>query len=259
MNTSEKRLYLIKYLLGEKEEYKNIEIPENSEEQFKLYRSLVNVRQAKAISEEYLKVEDEYLKELIAEKGVTDIADLSFKDGVCVWQGDITTLASGAIVNAANSALLGCFYPCHGCIDNAIHTFAGVRLRAECADIMEKQNAPEPTTKAKITQAYNLPADYVIHTVGPIVSGALTSRHKALLALCYSECLSLACKKGIESIAFPCISTGEFHFPNAEAAKIAIKTVKEFKEKNNSEIKVIFNVFKDYDKRLYEEILASER
>lgn len=259
MNENEKRLYLIKYLLGEKEEYKNIEIPENSEEQFKLYRSLVNVRQPKEISEEYLKVEDEYLKELTAEKGITNIADLTFKDGICVWQGDITTLACTAIVNAANSALLGCFYPCHSCIDNAIHTFAGVRLRAECAEIMQKQNAPEPTAKAKITRAYNLPADYVIHTVGPIVSGILSERHKALLALCYSECLSLACKQGVKSIAFPCISTGEFHFPNEEAAKIAIKTVKEFKEKNNSEIKVIFNVFKDYDKRLYEEILASER
>lgn len=253
----EKIDFLIKSLLSEREEYKNIIVPESFQEKFKLYRSLVNVREPKKASEEYLAAEDVFLKSLAQEKGITTLSDLTqAQQDIYIWQGDITALAADAIVNAANSQLLGCFYPCHGCIDNAIHTFAGVRLRKKCAEIMAAQGEPEPTGLAKITPAYNLPSKYVIHTVGPIVSGALTLRHEALLESCYLHCLELADEYNLKSIAFCCISTGEFRFPNKKAAHIAVKTVREYKKNTNSKIKVIFNVFKDSDKAIYEEILA---
>ncbi len=258
MNNAEKRLWLIKYLLSESPKYKDVEIPKGEKEQFGLYRSLVNVRLPEEISEEYLEIEDEYLKEENEKKGKVAIDGLTpVKEDIYLWQGDITNLACGAIVNAANSQMLGCFYPCHTCIDNCIHTFAGVRLRLKCNEIMAAQGSPEPTGKAKITPAYNLPCDYVIHTVGPIINGALRSRDKALLASCYLECLRLADKNNIESIAFCCISTGVFAFPNDEAAKIAVETVKNYKKEKNSKIKVIFNVFKDLDKELYSALLSS--
>lgn len=169
--------------------------------------------------------------------------------------GDITTLQCDAIVNAANAQLLGCFCPCHGCIDNAIHTFSGVWLRAACADIMKKQRHEEETGQAKITPAFNLPCKFVLHTVGPIVQGRLTENDKELLASCYRSCLTLAEQNSIKSIAFCCISTGEFHFPNDKAAEIAIQTVKEYKRQTKSEIEVIFNVFKDLDYGIYKKLL----
>lgn len=180
-----------------------------------------------------------------------------------MWQGDITTLKCGAIVNAANSQMLGCFCPCHGCIDNAIHTFAGVQLRLECAEIMHAlpasretpQGFEEPVGKAKITAAYNLPCDKIIHTVGPYVGGGLTDEHCGQLRSCYRECLETAVRNGITSIAFCCISTGEFHFPNKKASEIAVQTVDEFLQ-NNSEIEVIFNVFKDDDYGIYKQLLG---
>ena len=248
--------FLIEYLLAENERYKIAEIPDSFEEKFKLYRSLVNVREPKQISEEYLKAEDLFLRSLIKHKGITQLSSLTpVSEGIYLWQGDITTLRCGAIVNAANSALLGCFSPCHSCIDNAIHTFAGVRLRLKCAEIMKAQGSPEPTGRSKITPAYNLPCDYVLHTVGPIVNGALTPRHEALLKSSYLSCLELADKNGIESIAFCCISTGVFGYPPRKAAETAVKTVKEYKQRTNSKIEVIFNVFKDSDKRIYRELL----
>ena len=257
MTQTEKRIWLIKYLLSESDRYKGVEIPTDSEEQFNLYRSLVNVRTPSQISDEYLRIEDEFLSQENAEKGITDIADLKpVKDNLYIWQGDITSLKVDAIVNAANSQMLGCFVPCHRCIDNCIHTFSGIRLRQKCDEIMQKQNTPEPTGKAKITPAYNLPCKYVIHTVGPIVMYELMENHKELLASCYEECLKCADENGLSSIAFCCISTGEFHFPNDEAAQIAVKTVKEYKNKTNSKIKVIFNVFKDLDRDIYERILS---
>ena len=170
-------------------------------------------------------------------------------------QGDITTLRCDAIVNAANSAMTGCYVPNHRCIDNAIHSFAGVELRLECDEIMNRQGHGEPTGQAKITNAYNLPCKYIIHTVGPIISYKLTSEDCELLASCYRSCLNLAAKNNLESIAFCCISTGEFHFPNDKAAQIAIKTVEEFMKKDISVKKVIFNVFKDMDKEIYRELL----
>ncbi len=246
---------LIKYLLNENPEYRKIRIPSSGNEQFRLYRSLVNVRSADEISAEYLAAEDEYLRQKTAEKGITDIADLSpIEDNIYLWCGDITTLKCGAIVNAANSGMTGCYQPCHKCIDNCIHTFAGIRLRLECAGIMEKQGYPEPTGQAKITLAYNLPCDYVIHTVGPIVSGKLTAEHCRLLKSCYTSCLELAVHNGIDSIAFCCISTGVFGFPKQEAAEIAVNTVRGFLKSHG--IKVIFNVSGSEDYDIYRKILG---
>ena len=246
---------LIKYLLNENPEYRKIRIPSSENEQFRLYRSLVNVRPADGISAEYLASEDEYLQRKTAEKGITDIADISpVEDNIYLWQGDITTLKCGAIVNAANSGMTGCYQPCHNCIDNCIHTFAGVRLRLECAGIMEKQGFPEPTGQAKIAPAYTLPCSYVIHTVGPIVQGKLTAEHCRLLKSCYTSCLELAVQNNIDSIAFCCISTGVFGFPKQEAAEIAVRTVRDFLKSNS--IKVIFNVFGSEDYDIYRKILS---
>jgi len=246
---------LINYLLNENPEYRKVRIPSSENEQFRLYRSLVNVRSAYEISAEYLAAEDEYLRQKTAEKGITDIADLSpVEDDIYLWRGDITTLKCGAIVNAANSGMTGCYQPCHNCIDNCIHTFAGIRLRLECAEIMKKQGYPEPTGQAKITPAYNLPCEYVIHTVGPIVQGKLTAEHCRLLKSCYQSCLELAVQNGIDSIAFCCISTGVFGFPKKEAAEIAVRTVRNFMKSHR--IKVIFNVFGNEDYGIYRKILG---
>ncbi|MDE6030447.1 MAG: protein-ADP-ribose hydrolase, partial [Oscillospiraceae bacterium] len=234
----------------------NIAIPEDGEECFSLFRSLVNVRAPKSISEEFLAVQDEYLKEKLAAKGITDYKELTpAEPRVYLWQGDITTLKCGAIVNAANSAMLGCFCPCHGCIDNAIHTFSGVQLRLECADLMRRQGFDEPVGRAKITSAYNLPCDKIIHTVGPYVGGRLTEEHCEALKSCYISCLEAAAQNGISSVAFCCISTGEFHFPNEKAAEIAVQTVRGYM-KNNNDIEVIFNVFKNEDLQIYNRLLG---
>ncbi len=257
MTQSERRIYLIERLIDEQPRYKNLAIPQNEAEQKKLLRSLFNVRMSGEIDDDFLKIQDEYLREEISQKGITDVEDLiPVTDGIYLWQGDITTLKCGAIVNAANSQMLGCFAPCHGCIDNAIHTYAGVQLRLECARIMKKQGHEEKTGGAKITSAYNLPCDRVIHTVGPIVRGALTESDKKLLASCYRSCLDIADKNSVKSIAFCCVSTGEFHFPNDKAAEIAVKTVKEYKERTKSKIEVIFNVFKDVDHEIYRKLLG---
>ncbi len=256
MKQTERRVYLIEYLLAERGE--RIEIPNDAYNQKRLLRSLFNIRMPKETSEDFLQIQDVYLQEENRRKGITDIADLQpVQDDIYLWQGDITTLRCDAIVNAANSQMLGCFRPCHGCIDNAIHTFAGVQLRRNCNEIMQKQGHNEPTGQAKITPAYNLPCKYVLHTVGPIVSGRLTEEHCELLKSCYLSCLKLAEKNSCKSIAFCCISTGVFGFPQREAAQIAVDTVKRYKEENHSDIKAIFNVFKDDDYAIYNEILRS--
>ena len=257
MTQSERREFLIERLIAEQPRYRDLAIPSSEAEQKKLLRSLFNVRMPKSIDNDFLKIQDEYLREETAKKGITDAANLTpVDDGIYLWQGDITTLKCGAVVNAANSQMLGCFVPCHGCIDNAIHTYAGVQLRLECARVMKEQGHEEKTGGAKITPAYNLPCEYVIHTVGPIVRSTLTDTDKKLLSSCYRSCLTIADKYGVKSIAFCCISTGEFHFPNDKAAEIAVKTVKEYKEQTSSKIEVIFNVFKDVDYELYRKLLG---
>ena len=258
MNQSEKRLFLIQSLLNERPSCQKQIIPADSERQKILLRGLMNVRRAYPIGAEFLQVQDEYLQSETAAKGITDVADLtSIRPGLYLWQGDITTLRCDAIVNAANSGMTGCYYPNHRCIDNAIHTFAGVELRLACEELMEQQGHPEPTGQAKITPAFNLPCKYVLHTVGPIIDGPVTKEDKELLASCYRSCLELAAEKGLESVAFCCISTGEFHFPNQLAAEIAVQTVKEFLKLQTSVKKVIFNVFKDMDKKIYERLLRT--
>ena len=258
MNQSENRLFLIQSLLDERPSCQKQMIPADSERQKILLRGLMNVRRPARIGTEFLQVQDEYLQGETAAKGVTDVADLTpIQPGLYLWQGDITTLKCDAIVNAANSGMTGCYVPNHRCIDNAIHTFAGVELRLACAELMEQQGYPEPTGQAKITPAFNLPCRYVLHTVGPIISGRVTKADKELLASCYRSCLELAAENGLESVAFCCISTGEFHFPNELAAEIAVRTVKEFLKKQTSVKKVIFNVFKDLDKTIYEKLLRA--
>ena len=257
MEQAEKRKYLIKTLLAEQPRYKDMEIPEETGEQKRLLRSLFNVRMPGKIDEDFLQLQDEYLQEATKEKGITDLNDLQpIQDGIYLWQGDITTLRCDAIVNAANSGMTGCYQPCHNCIDNCIHTYAGIQLRNACADIMEKQGYEEPTGQAKITPGFNLPCKYVLHTVGPIVSGSLTKEHEELLASCYRSCLELAEKNGVKSIAFCCISTGVFMFPNERAAEIAVHIVKEYRKEYGNGIEVIFNVWKDKDYEIYRELLG---
>lgn len=256
MNQTEKRLFLIRELLKEQPEYSNIQIPVDSGKQKLMLRSLMNVRMPDPVDEKFTDVQDEYLQQVNAEKGIITLSDMEeIQPDIYIWKGDITRLKAGAIVNAANSGMTGCYQPCHNCIDNCIHTYAGIQLRLKCAEIMKKQGYQEPAGRAKITPAYNLPCDYVIHTVGPIVQGILTKEHEKMLASCYKSCLEIADANGIKSIAFCCISTGVFMFPNEKAAETAVKTVKNYKEKTGSSIKVIFNVFKDLDEEIYRELL----
>ncbi|HIR40931.1 MAG TPA: protein-ADP-ribose hydrolase [Candidatus Egerieicola pullicola] len=259
MTQKERRLYLIGKLLEEQPKYRGMEIPEDEANQKRLLRSLFNIRTLQPVSPDFLKVQDAYLQEETRRKGITQLADLQpVQEGIYLWQGDITTLRCDAIVNAANSQMLGCFAPCHGCIDNAIHTYAGVQLRLACGKLMQRQGHEEETGKAKITPGFNLPCRYVLHTVGPIVSGRLTQRDQQLLASCYRSCLELAEQNNVNSIAFCCISTGEFHFPHEKAAEIAIQTVKEYREHTHSKMEVIFNVFKETDLNIYRQLLGAD-
>lgn len=258
MTQDERRVYLIEYLLKEQKRIRVPGIPEASDEQRQLLRSLLNVRMPDPIADEFLAVQDAYLKERNRERGITDVKDLSpvkSDDRLYIWQGDITTLKCDAIVNACNSQMLGCFQPMHSCIDNFIHTFAGIQLRLQMNEIMQAQGHEEPTGHAKITSGYNLPAKYILHTVGPIVQGALTKEHEALLASCYRACLELAAETGVESIAFCCLSTGVFMFPNQRAAEIAVETVRNWLDATQSRMRVVFNVFKEMDLEIYDRLL----
>ncbi len=259
MTQTEKRLYLIRELMKEDPKYGEMKIPDDEQSQKNMLRALFNLRMPEAADKEFLLIQDTYLQEEISRKGITDLADLKpAQQDLYLWKGDITTLKCDAIVNAANSQMLGCFLPCHGCIDNAIHTYAGVQLRQACAWIMEQQDQEEETGKAKITSAFNLPSKYILHTVGPIIRGRLREEDKTLLESCYRSCLELAESYQLKSIAFCCISTGEFHFPNSIAAEIAVSTVKEYKGKTGSKMEVIFNVFKEEDYRIYERLLRTD-
>ena len=259
MGQTERRITMIRMLLNEQERFRNIGVPENEQEQRRLLRSLLNIRPASPAKEDFLTIQDTYLREEINQKGIVDLRNLvPFRDGLYLWQGDITTLRCDAIVNAANAGMTGCYLPCHNCIDNCIHTYAGIQLRNICAEIMDRQGTEEPVGRAKITPAYNLPCRYVIHTVGPMVEAELSEEKERQLASCYRSCLELAEENHVKSIAFCCISTGVFRFPNKRAAEIAVETVRRYKEKTNSKIEVIFNVWKDIDFAIYRDMLSRD-
>lgn len=258
--TQDQRLiYLIEELIKENEDLGPIKIPMQVSDQKSLLRGLMNIRPPRPIGDEFLQVQDAYLQEELRSKKISHIEDLNpIQDGLYLWQGDITTLGVQAIVNAANSQMTGCYSPNHGCIDNAIHTYAGIQPRLKCQEIMEAQGHLEPTGSAKITPAYNLPSDYVIHTVGPIIRDKPSAEDRDLLASSYRSCLELAAAYNLESIGFCCISTGVFNYPNDRAASIAISTVKEFMKKESSIRKVVFNVFKDQDLQIYQRLLRED-
>ncbi len=264
MSLLEKYNKLINFLLNDMPQYKQQALKFDSDinSRKQLFRSLMNVWQVTDLPQEYLTLQNEVLQHETSEKGVVQVSNLKPVKGysnIYLWQGDITRLNADAIVNAANSALLGCFIACHACIDNAIHSASGLQLRAECNKIMQIQNHDEKTGDAKITAAYNLPCKHVLHTVGPIVSGNLTQKHCNLLKSCYVSCLKLASKNNLKSVAFCCISTGEFHFPNQKAAEIATETVLQYLHENNSDMEVVFNVFKQQDYEIYKRIFAKNR
>lgn len=260
-NQSDRLDYLVEKMKEESVQYKELETGNSYVEKRRILRSLMNIRMPGYISPDILVVMDEFLHQESKEKGIVKLDQIptikeqygskhKFSDRISIWQGDITRLAVDSIVNAANSQMLGCFSPCHGCIDNAIHSAAGIQLREECAVIMKMQGYEEPTGKAKITGGYNLPCKHVIHTVGPIIRGQLTQFDCQMLRSCYDSCLTLAEEHHLESIAFCCISTGEFHFPNNKAAEIAVESVEDYLE-HSSLKRVIFNVFKDEDLQIY--------
>ena len=264
MDRRDQLAFLIDALLAEMPEYREQagQFPPDDTSQRRLLRSLMNVRPPMPLDLAFLEVQDALLSAETEEKGVVDGDALPPTAGdarLVLWQGDITRLRADAVVDADNAALLGCFAPCHGCIDNAIHSAAGLQLRDACSEIMDRQGHPEPNGQAKITPGFNLPARYVLHTVGPIVSGHVTARDRDDLAACYQSCLSLAAEHGLHSVAFCCISTGEFHFPNDEAAQIAVRTVIAFLQQQTSIQKVIFNVFKDMDAHIYRKLLGADR
>lgn len=258
VDQQERRRFLIRALLRETAHIspRDVEMPAGEKAQKELLRALFNVRPPRPASTEFLKVQDAYLQEEIRLAGVTRAADLEpVRERTYLWRGDITTLECAAIVNAANQDLLGCFIPNHHCIDNAIHTFAGVQLRLECSKIMHQQGYPEPTGGAKITHAYNLPCRRVLHTVGPVVTGEANEEDDRLLASCYESCLDLADRNGLDSVAFCCISTGVFHFPAVRAARVAVGAVDEHRRRTHSRVDVIFNVFTEEDEKIYQDIL----
>ncbi|MBQ9008642.1 MAG: protein-ADP-ribose hydrolase [Clostridia bacterium] len=258
MNQLERCRWLIRALMEEMPQYRELSVPVMQDQRWRLLRSLLNVRPPMATTEEFLQIQDAFLRQMTAEKGIVEATALPAVTGderLVLWQGDITTLHCDAIVNAANSQMLGCFSPCHGCIDNIIHTMAGIQLRLACDEIMRAQGHEEPTGQAKITPGFNLPARYVLHTVGPIIEDEVTTGDEALLASCYRSCLELAAQRGLQSVAFCCISTGVFRFPPERAAEIAIRTVQDCLQENKTIQRVIFNVFKDSDFDIYREKL----
>ncbi len=257
MTQRERQEFLIRRLLDEQPRYRGTAIPADGEDRRALLRGLMNLRPPGEIGGDFLAVQDEYLRAETAAKGITDLADLEpAEPGLYLWRGDITALRVDAIVNAANSGMTGCYVPGHNCIDNCIHTFAGVQLRLDCARLMEAQGHPEPTGRARITSAYNLPCRYVLHTVGPIVEGAVTAEDERLLASCYRSCMELAAEKGVESLAFCCISTGVFHYPRQAAAQVAVRTVRACRESFARDMRVVFNVHSRENFDIYRKLLG---
>ena len=259
MTQQERCLWLIRELLRDMPQYRDTPIPAHPQRRWQLLRSLMNVRPPMPVTEEFCRNQDAFLQQMTREKGIVDVRKLPACPGderLVLWQGDITTLKCDAIVNAANSQMLGCFSPCHGCIDNIIHTMAGVQLRLACDELMRSQGHEEPTGRAKITPGFNLPARFVLHTVGPIIHDDVTGEDEALLSSCYRSCLELAAKNDCASVAFCCISTGVFRFPADLAARIAVQTVEECLKKERGVRRVVFNVFKDSDLAIYQRLLS---
>lgn len=250
---------LLDYFINEDKRFLNYKIPNSYKDKRKFLRGIVNLRKPYPLEEKILKLEDQLLQLELKEKVIADSKDIPLiEDKISIWLGDITLLKVEAIVNACNSYLLGCFVPNHTCIDNAIHSFSGIRLRLKCNEIM--QGKEEETGKAKITSAFNLPSDYVIHTVGPIVSKTLTDKEINELKECYISCLELARHNNIKTIAFPSISTGVFKFPKDKASEIAVDTVRNYLKKYpNTFDKVIFNVFTKEDKFYYVRLFKDKR
>ena len=254
--------FCIRYLL--EQNHTQADIPAKLAEKQRLLRALMNVWEPQPLSEAFLRAQDAELQAQLTDKGVVTLEDISASGCTpLLWQGDITRLRVDAIVNAANSRGLGCWHPLHACIDNAVHSAAGLQLRQKCNDVLK--GGMINTGEAIVTPAYNLPAKYVIHTVGPIIpDGVPTKEQERQLANCYRNCLGLAEANGCRSIAFCCISTGEFRFPNRRAAEIAVQTVKEYTStyalmhSHNNAFTVVFNVFKDIDYAIYRQLLGKD-
>ena len=261
MNQAERRVWLIKALLDERPDGRSIAVPVGANEQRDLLRALMNVRPPEAFAAETLDIQDAYLQQRLLERGgATDADTLPYRGRVAIWRGDITLLKADAIVNAANSQMLGCFVPGHRCIDNAIHTYAGVQLRLACANLMDEQGHEEPTARVKVTPAFNLPSSYVFHTVGPIApSHKPGPREELLLRRCYTSCLEEATHRGLGTLAFCCISTGVFGYPQEAAARVAIDAVRHHLDHNDPNLKVIFNVFLASDEAIYRSLLQTNR
>lgn len=273
--TQEKRLdYLVESFKAETPEYRRVKIPQDAEGKRRMLRALMNIRDPKPAAAAVLAIQDAYLKGRALEKGIVNVRDMAtvsksigsshaFADIISIWQGDITCISADVIVNAANSQMLGCYFPLHNCIDNCVHTYAGVQLREECSRKMRSlrlrfgDDYDQPTAVPMLTDAYNLPAKKVIHIVGPIVGHDLTPQLEKELADCYRNILDMCRENGLRSVAFCCISTGEFRFPNRRAAEIAVQTVTDWLEINKGSIdRLIFNVFKDIDRKYYEELMS---
>ena len=265
MNQNERLNFLIDAFKEDSLEYKNLKVPDDMEGKQRILRSLMNIRMPRQMKNEVLQIQDDYLKERIDENGTVKLSDIPvIEKNISIWQGDITRLKVDVIVNAANSKMLGCFIPMHNCIDNCIHTFAGVQLRNECNKKMNRlkicygKDYEQPTAVPMLTEAYNLPSKTIIHIVGPIVQGALTMKLEEDLENCYKNTLDICMKNNLRTVAFCCISTGVFRFPNKRAAKIAVKTVREWLNKfPNAMDRVVFNVFKDEDREYYERELIN--
>lgn len=261
MNQAERRVWLINTLLNERPDGRGVAVPAGVSEQRDLLRALMNVRSPEALATEVLDIQDAYLQQRLVERGgATDAGALPYRNRIAVWRGDITLLKADAIVNAANGQMLGCFVPGHHCIDNAIHTYAGMQLRLMCASLMDKQGHEEPTARVKVTSAFNLPSSHIFHTVGPIVpSHKPGPREELLLRRCYTSCLEEATRRKLDTLAFCCISTGVFGYPQQAAARVAVDAVRHHLAHNDSNLKVIFNVFLASDESIYRDLLQTDR
>lgn len=244
---------LIQVLCAERSEAVS---PLSEEQKPDFFRALCNVRPPMPVTEEFLRLQDEYLSQRTKERGIVDVNGLDYDGGIALWRGDITRLNAAAIVDACNSALLGCFHPLHNCIDNVIHSAAGIQVRLDCDKLMKGKW--EPNGQVKVTKAYNLPSRYIFHTVGPIVYGSVTGQNRHDLANCYLSCLNEAAEMKLSTLAFCCISTGEYRYPKDEACRLAVRTVKEWKKATGSSLKIILNVFLKEDEALYERELTKQ-